>query len=158
MDAEEGEDEVRVRRARLRRTLYRPEDFKAPRKLWEDVFDDKAKERFVNNVSGHIKNCKKEEIIKRQIAIFREVSDDLANRLEKATGVKGYPGIKDLQFNGTHNGMGNKEVRNANGMKNTESITDNNGAPVRGTRDSQKVNGSNGINGNGHNSNGISAH
>jgi hypothetical protein len=29
MDAEEGEDEVRVRRARLRRTLYRPEDFRA---------------------------------------------------------------------------------------------------------------------------------
>ena len=72
------------------------EDFNAPRALWERVFDDKAKARFVSNVSGHMANCHKEEIIKRQIGIFREVSDDLATRLEEATGVKGYPGIAEL--------------------------------------------------------------
>lgn len=71
----------------------KPEDFNAPRALWEKVFDDKAKERFVSNVSGHMSTCTREEIIKRQIAIFREVSEDLATRMEKATGVKGYDGI-----------------------------------------------------------------
>ena len=76
----------------------RPEDFNAPRTLWEKVFDDGAKERFISNVSGHMKNCQREEIIKRQISIFREVSDDLATRLEKATGVKGYDGISNLRF------------------------------------------------------------
>lgn len=114
----------------------RPEDFVQPRKLWENVFDDGAKERFVNNVSGHMKNCTKEEIIKRQIAIFREVSEDLASRLEKATGVKGYSGISGLRFNGTHNGMAKDEsVRTANGMKDKVGLKsgNNNGAPRAGS-------------------------
>ncbi|KAM3080110.1 hypothetical protein ACMFMF_003522 [Clarireedia jacksonii] len=121
----------------------REEDFKAPRALWEKVFDDKAKERFINNVSGHMANCRKEEIIKRQIAIFREVSDDLATRLEKATGIKGYDGISDLSFNGTHNGMAkNREKRIANGMKGvTLSCSENNGAPVRGSHGEHSSNG-----------------
>ncbi|KAL9085184.1 MAG: hypothetical protein Q9165_007715 [Trypethelium subeluteriae] len=114
----------------------RPEDFNAPRTLWEKVFDDGARERFINNVSGHMSTCREKEIIKRQIGIFREVSEDLASRLEKATGVKGYPGIADLRFNGTHNGMAKaKSNRIANGMTNTVSIstTGNNGAPRAGT-------------------------
>jgi catalase len=112
----------------------RKEDFNAPRALWEKVFDDKAKERFVKNVSGHMSTCREKEIIKRQIGIFREVSDDLATRLEKATGVKGYEGIANLRFNGTHNGMAAKpELRTANGMKNDLNVTENNGAPVRGS-------------------------
>jgi len=113
----------------------REEDFRAPRNLWEKVFDDGAKERFINNVSGHMANCKKEEIIKRQIAIFREVSDDLATRLEKATGVKGYDGISELKFNGTHNGLAkDRESRGANGLstKVASSIKASNGAPVAG--------------------------
>ena len=73
-----------------------PEDFNAPRALWEKVFDEKARERFVKTVSTHMSTCRKEEIIKRQIAIFREVSEDIASRLEKATGVKGYDGIKNV--------------------------------------------------------------
>ena len=114
----------------------RPEDFNAPRNLWEKVFDDGAKERFVNNVSGHMSTCREKEIIKRQIGIFREVSEDLASRLEKATGVKGYPGIAELRFNGTHNGMAkDKSNRIANGMTNLVSVsaTGNNGAPRAGT-------------------------
>ena len=73
-----------------------PEDFNAPRALWEKVFDEGAKERLVKNMSGHMANCKLEEAIKRQIAIFREVSDDFATRLEKATGIKGYDGISEV--------------------------------------------------------------
>ena len=113
----------------------RPEDFNAPRALWEKVWDEGARERFIHNVSGHMGNCQEEEILKRQIAIFREVSDDIATRLEKATGIKGYAGIKDLRFNGTHNGMASKsEVRVANGMKDKVGGY-NNGAPVPGTHD-----------------------
>jgi catalase len=114
----------------------RPEDFNAPRALWDKVFDEKAKERFIGNVSGHMRNCRVEEIIKRQIGIFREVSEDLASRLERATGIKGYPGIAGLRFNGTHNGMAkDPSVRAANGqtVRVPVSHTDNNGAPVRGT-------------------------
>lgn len=114
----------------------RPEDFNAPRALWERVFDEDARERWIKNVSGHMANCRNEEIIKRQIGIFREVSDDLANRLEKATGVKGYPGIAGLSFNGTHNGMAKEEkLRAAHGM--TDSLAtsqrENNGAPTLGS-------------------------
>lgn len=117
----------------------RKEEFNAPRALWEKVFDDGARERFVKNVSGHMENCKDKEIIKRQIAIFREVSEDLAAKLEKATDVKGYPGIADLSFNGSHNGMAkDRSKRLANGGKSDigESIADNNGAPRAGTHKS----------------------
>jgi catalase len=122
----------------------RPEDFNAPRALWERVFDDGAKQRFISNVSGHMKNCHKEEIIKRQIAIFREVSEDLASRLEKATGVKGYDGISGLSFNGTHNGMArDQKDRLANRMQSNVSTsrTDNNGAPTVGTHKQHLLNG-----------------
>ncbi|KAK6355634.1 hypothetical protein TWF718_000028 [Orbilia javanica] len=84
----------------------RPEDFNAPRALWERVFDEGARQRFVKNISGHMANCHHQDAIKRMITIFREVSGDLGSRLEQATGIKGYPGIKELSFNGTHNGMG----------------------------------------------------
>jgi catalase len=111
----------------------RPEDFNAPRTLWEKVFDEGARERFIGNVSGHMANCSDKEIIKRQIGIFREVSEDLASRLEKATGVKGYPGISELRFNGTHNGMAKDDsLRAANGMK-QEVGANANGAPTAGT-------------------------
>ncbi|TGO91050.1 hypothetical protein BPOR_0041g00130 [Botrytis porri] len=113
----------------------REEDFKAPRALWEKVFDDGAKDRFISNISGHMANCKKEEAIKRQIAIFREVSEDLASRLEKATGIKGYPGIADMNFSGTHNGMAkDPKNRTANMMKGISlSHNESNGAPMKGS-------------------------
>ncbi|MCJ1444227.1 MAG: hypothetical protein MMC23_004728 [Stictis urceolatum] len=128
----------------------RPEDFNAPRALYEKVWDDKARARFVENVSGHMQNCHSEEIIKRQIGIFREVSEDLASRMEKATGIKGYPGIKDLRFNGTHNGMAtNPDLRVANGMKSKVGLRGdhNNGAPIPAFKNGTNgVNGSNGSN------------
>jgi catalase len=109
----------------------RPEDFNAPRALWEKVWDEDARQRFITNMTGHMANCREEEIIKRQIGIFREVSDDIATRVEKATGVKGYPGIANLRFNGTHNGMTkDKNLRVANGMDGTPSLPQSNGAPL----------------------------
>ncbi|KAH7034703.1 catalase-like domain-containing protein [Microdochium trichocladiopsis] len=100
----------------------RPEDFNAPRALWQRVWDEPARERFIKTVAGSMSTIRDPEIIKRQIAIFREVSDDIATRLEKATGFKGYQGIVDLQFNGTHNGMARSvENKQANGVAATAS-------------------------------------
>ena len=114
----------------------RPEDFNAPRALWEKVWDEPARERFVNNVAGKMEMCMNKEILKRQIGIFREVSDDIASRLEKATGIKGYDGIKNMKFNGTHNGMSqDPSIRQANGIKTTAFGFDHNGAPTKGSHD-----------------------
>ncbi|KAB8556620.1 hypothetical protein FH972_025657 [Carpinus fangiana] len=125
----------------------RKEDFNASRALWEKVWDDDARERFIGNISGHMANCHKDEIIKRQIGIFREVSDDLATRLEKATGITGYPGISGLRFNGTHNGLAkDKSLRSANGMEGEFLATagGNNGAPTTGTHKPSALIASNG--------------
>ncbi|KAK3325956.1 catalase-like domain-containing protein [Apodospora peruviana] len=114
----------------------RPEDFNGPRALWQNVWDEPARERFISNVAGKMALCREKEFLKRQIAIFREVDSDIADRLEKATGVKGYDGIKELRFNGTHNGMANDpKLRYANGMSvpKGSSIEANNGAPAKGT-------------------------
>ncbi|RYN99352.1 Catalase [Alternaria tenuissima] len=122
----------------------RPEDFNAPRKLWEKVFDDGAKERFIKNISGHMETVTDKEIIKRQIAIFREVSEDIASRMEKATGVQGYPGIAGLRFNGTHNGMAkSQDNKVANGMTGLsvkyQEKNKTNGAPVPGSHQQVKA-------------------
>ncbi|WRT67485.1 uncharacterized protein IL334_004457 [Kwoniella shivajii] len=106
----------------------RPEDFNAPRKLWQDVFSAESKERFIQSVSGHMSRCSDKEILKRQIAIFREVSPDIAEGLEKATGIKGYEGITNMGFNGTHNGMADKKIP-ANGMTMDSEVVFDNGAP-----------------------------
>jgi len=86
-------------------SAIRPEDFNAPRNLWTKVFSDGERKRWIETVSNHMSTVKDKEIIKRQIAIFREVHEDIAAGLEKATGVKGYPGIKDMKFNGCGNAM-----------------------------------------------------
>lgn len=126
----------------------RPEDFNAPRALWRKVWDEPARARFIGNVTGKMEVCREPEFIKRQIAIFREVDEEIATRLEKATGIKGYDGISKLRFNGTHNGMTNDaKLRYANGVDVTKgkSVTENNGAPSTGTHKGLPV----GVNANG---------
>ncbi|KAF5542846.1 catalase [Fusarium phyllophilum] len=131
-------------------TEIRPEDFNAPRALWRNVFDEPARERFINNVTGKMKLCKQEEPLKRQIAIFREVDPEIAERLEKSTGIKGYDGIANMSFNGTHNGMAS-DAKNklANGIVDkNKSPAARQGAPGSGAHGSLVTNGkSNGVNG-----------
>jgi len=142
----------------------RPEDFNAPRILYERVWDEGARERFVSNVSGHMKRCKYPEMIKREIAIFREVSEDMAARVEKATGIKGYDGIKEMRFNGTHNGMASSDkYRVANGMtaKVGMSAQTNNGAPEKSSHPEDSHSSGAGTNGsrvNGGATNGANGH
>jgi catalase len=113
----------------------RPEDFNAPRTLWNKVFDEPARNRFINNVVGKMEVCPNKEILKRQIAIFGAVDKDIQARLEKATGIQGYDSITDMKFNGTHNGLNGSSTITANSMKSTPSgrNADNNGAPTKGT-------------------------
>ncbi|ESU11694.1 hypothetical protein FGSG_05695 [Fusarium graminearum PH-1] len=130
-------------------TAIRPEDFNAPRALWRNVFDEPARERFINNVTGKMKLCKQEEPLKRQIAIFREVDPEIADRLEKSTGIKGYDGIADMKFNGSHNCM-NGEMKLANDIiaNKGKSATARNGAPAKGCHSRLETNGHlNGTNG-----------
>ncbi|KAF2224203.1 CAT1 catalase [Elsinoe ampelina] len=113
-----------------------PCDFNAPRALWEKVWDEPARERFIKNISGHMSTVKDDEIIKRQIAIFSEVSKDLSARLEKATGIKGYDGISEMSFMGSHNGMAKSEKNKiANGGQGQikQSKIDTNGALYAGS-------------------------
>lgn len=114
----------------------RPEDFRFPRELWEKVFDDGARERLVNNVATMMSTSRDEKSLKKMIAIFAQVSEDLGSRIEKATGLKRAGNIAELNFMGSHNGFAkDPKIRAANGMTAmaTLSVTDNNGAPVKGT-------------------------
>jgi catalase len=98
-------------------SAIRPEDFNAPRNLWHKVFSQGERDRWIATVSGHMSTVKDKEIIRRQIGIWREVSEDIASRLEQATGIKGYPGIKGVQFNGSGNAMDASNLISANGSK-----------------------------------------
>ncbi|MBW0508547.1 hypothetical protein O181_048262 [Austropuccinia psidii MF-1] len=66
-------------------------DFEPPRALWTNVFDDSAKERFVNNVSGHLGNVSLDRIKAAQVAIFLAVDQDLGQRIAKGIGLKNLP-------------------------------------------------------------------
>ncbi|KAK0629550.1 catalase-like domain-containing protein [Bombardia bombarda] len=120
----------------FRARTIRPEDFNGPRALWQKVWDEPARQRFISNVAGKMAVCREKHFLKRQIAVFREVDPDIAARLEKATGVKGYDGIAGLRFNGTHNGMTiDPKLRYANSVSVAKgsSCTTNNSAPSKGT-------------------------
>lgn len=41
-------------------------DFEQPRQLWSKVWDDKAREAYVQNVAGHLGHAKSPEIKARQ--------------------------------------------------------------------------------------------
>lgn len=107
----------------------RPEDFNAPRALWEKVFTDEMRDRFITVISGHMSTVTDKKIIERQIGIFRAASEDLASRLEKATGVQGLKSLKGVVFNGCHNAMDQANPVTANNMKYKEEIVFANGGP-----------------------------
>ena len=45
-------------------------DFEQPRVLWERVYDDAAKERFVQNVAGHLGGAKSAEVKARTLSVL----------------------------------------------------------------------------------------
>lgn len=69
-------------------------DFIQPRDLWERVYDDAAKDRFVNNVAGHLGGAKNEEIKKRTLSVFTAIDEKLGARIAKEIGMSPVPAIK----------------------------------------------------------------
>lgn len=67
-------------------TLVTELDFEQPRELWEKVFDDGARERFVSNVAGHLSGAKSQEIKQRTLSVFGAVHPDISARIAKAMG------------------------------------------------------------------------
>ncbi len=64
----------------------RPEDddFGQATTMVREVCDDAARERFVNNVSGHLKDGVTEPILQRAFEYWRNVDKDLGDRIEQA--------------------------------------------------------------------------
>jgi len=69
-------------------------DLEQPRALWTKVFDDGARERFVENVAGHIGGVKSKEIVARQLSVFAAVNQGLSDRIAKAIGA---PSVQPLK-------------------------------------------------------------
>ncbi|KAM0788839.1 hypothetical protein ACM66B_002924 [Microbotryomycetes sp. NB124-2] len=69
-------------------------DFVQPRKLWAEVFDDGARERWVSNVAGHLGNVKSADIKKQAIACFTTVHPEMGKRLAKALDHEEVPALK----------------------------------------------------------------
>jgi catalase len=69
-------------------------DFEQPRALWNRVFDDGAKARFVSNVAGHLGGVKSEAVIQRQLSVFAAVDQGLSDTIAKAIGRKA--GVKPV--------------------------------------------------------------
>ncbi|EJD37668.1 catalase [Auricularia subglabra TFB-10046 SS5] len=61
-------------------------DFEQPRALWQKVFDDGAKERFVQNVAGSLKDAVG-HVQARQLSVFAAADQSLSDRIAKAMGV-----------------------------------------------------------------------
>lgn len=66
-------------------------DTEQPRNLWMRVFNKAAKDRFINNVAGALGAVSDEEIVKRQLRIFRMVHEDIADRLAAKLGISDLP-------------------------------------------------------------------
>jgi catalase len=87
-------------------------DFEQPRVLWSKVWDDKAREAYVQNVSGHFKNVKSPQVKARQrkavfvsfvidafskncfvVSVWAAVDQGLSDRIAAAIG---HPSVKPL--------------------------------------------------------------
>lgn len=69
-------------------------DFEQPRALWSKVWDDRAREAYVQNVAGHFGGVKSPEIKARQLAVWAAVDQGLSDRIAKAVG---HPPVKPLK-------------------------------------------------------------
>lgn len=114
-------------------TEIREEDFNQPRDLWQRVFDEVAKERFIKNISTHMKTCREKRIIAKECAIFAMVDKKLADAIAKEVGIDSYPDASELTFNGSHSALG-KQKKSANAMEYELKSGNQNGGPVNPDR------------------------
>jgi len=69
-------------------------DFEQPRALYSKVWDEKAREAYIHNVSGHFKNVKSPDIKARQLSVWAAVDQGLSDRIAAAVG---HPSVKPLE-------------------------------------------------------------
>ncbi|XP_030760907.1 catalase-like [Sitophilus oryzae] len=62
---------------------YQDDNYSQPKSYWENDLDDDEKTRVVNNLACSLE-CTKEDIQKRAVEVFTNVSEDLGDRLAKA--------------------------------------------------------------------------
>ncbi|KAH8079934.1 putative catalase [Filobasidium floriforme] len=117
-------------------TEIREEDFNQPRDLWQRVFDDGAKERFINNISTHMSTCREQQILERQLSIFAMVDKNLADAIAGKLNIKSYPDAREVTFNGSHSAL-SKEKKPANGMDYELKGGNMNAGPAAPERDSK---------------------
>jgi len=77
-------------------------DFEQPRALW-NLWDDKAKEVYVQNVAAHFGKCKSDEIKARQLSVWAAVDQGLSDRIAKAIG---HSAVKPLKVSSSKEGNG----------------------------------------------------
>ncbi|GAA5897117.1 hypothetical protein JCM6882_001797 [Rhodosporidiobolus microsporus] len=70
------------------------QDFVQPRALWQKVFDDGARARFVSNVAGHLSGTKSKEVRDRTLSVFTAIDSDLGSRLAQAIKAPAVPALK----------------------------------------------------------------
>jgi catalase len=62
------------------------DDFGQPRTMIREVFDDEARERFVNNVAGHLSEGVSQKVLARAFEYWRNVDAEIGERIEQAVG------------------------------------------------------------------------
>jgi catalase len=60
------------------------DDFSQPRTMINEVFDDAARERFVENVAGHILGGVKDDTLPRVFEYWKNVDPEIGKRIEEA--------------------------------------------------------------------------
>lgn len=51
------------------------------------MLDEGGRSRLIENISDHLKQCTDKEIIRRSVAVFANVDQDLARRIAEKVGV-----------------------------------------------------------------------
>ena len=53
----------------------------------QKVLDEGGRSRLIDNISDHLKQCTDKEIVRRSVAVFANVDEDLARRIAAKVGV-----------------------------------------------------------------------
>ena len=66
--------------------------------LFQKVLDEGGRTRLIDNIAGHLSQCTDKEIIRRSVAVFANVDDDLGRRLANKLSVDLIRPVKFLVF------------------------------------------------------------
>ncbi|GAA5970580.1 hypothetical protein JCM11641_007360 [Rhodosporidiobolus odoratus] len=75
-------------------SIVTEDDFVQPRALWQKVFDDGQRERFISNIAGHMAGIESAEVRNRSLSCFTIIDEDLGHRIAKALNVPPVPALK----------------------------------------------------------------